>query len=131
MSTSIFLSHTAADKPFVRKLGRDLSNHGIRCWLDEAEIKVGESLIEKIRQGIDEVDYLAVILSPRSVVSPWVQREVDVAMNQEIQGRKLKVLPVKYQPCELPGFLLGKFYADFTDESRYAEDFKRFVESSS
>jgi hypothetical protein len=129
MSASIFLSHTAADKLFVRKLGRDLSNHGIRCWLDEAEIKVGESLIEKIRQGIDEVDYLTVILSPRSVVSPWVQREVDVAMNQEIQGRKLKVLPVMYQPCELPGFLLGKFYADFTDESRYAEDFKRFVES--
>ena len=129
MSVSIFLSHTKADKPFVRKLARDLDNHGVKCWLDEAEIKVGESLIQKIRQGIDEVGYLAVILSPRSVASPWVQREVDVAMNQEIHGKRVKVLPIMYQSCELPGFLLGKFYADFTDESKYTEAFKRLVES--
>lgn len=129
MSVSIFLSHTVADKPFVRRLATDLENHGIRYWLDEAEIKVGESLIKKIRQGIDQVDYVAVILSPRSVTAPWVQREVDVAMNQEIQGNKVKVLPVMYQTCDLPGFFLGKFYADFTDESKYQEAFKRLVES--
>lgn len=129
MAVSVFLSHTVADKPFVRKLAGDLESHGVRYWLDEAEIKVGESLIEKIRQGLDEVDYVAVILSPRSVASAWVQREVDVAMNQEIQGRRVKVLPIMYQACELPGFLLGKFYADFTDESKYAESFKRLVES--
>lgn len=129
MSVSIFLSHTKADKPFVRKLARDLDNHGVKYWLDEAEIKIGESLIEKIRQGIDEVDYVAVILSPHSVASPWVQREVDVAMNQEIQGKRVKVLPITYQSCELPGFLLGKLYADFTEESKYTEAFKRLVES--
>jgi hypothetical protein len=129
MSVSIFLSHTEADKPFVRKLARDLDNHGVKYWLDEAEIKVGEFLIEKIRQGIDEVDYVAVILSPHSVASSWVQREVDVAMNQEIQGKRVKVLPIMYQSCELPGFLLGKLYADFTEEAKYTEAFKRLVES--
>lgn len=129
MSVSIFLSHTGADKPFVRKLARDLDNHRVKYWLDEAEIKIGESLIEKIRQGIDEVDYIAVILSPKSVASSWVQREVDVAMNQEIQGKKVKVLPIMYQSCDLPGFLLGKLYADFTEQSKYIESFKRLVES--
>lgn len=88
MSVSIFLSHTAADKPFVRNLARDLENHGVKYWLDEAEIKIGESLIEKIRQGIDEFDYVAVILSPGSVASPWVQREVDVAMSRRYRGRE-------------------------------------------
>jgi hypothetical protein len=97
-------------------------------WMKQKS-KLGESLIEKIRQGIDEVDYVAVILSPRSIASSWVQREVDVAMNHEIQGRKVKVLPIVYQSCELPGFLLGKFYADFTEESKYTEAFKRLVES--
>ena len=129
MSVSIFLSHTETDKPFVRKLARDLDSHGIKYWLDEAEIKIGESLIEKIRQGIDEVDYVAVILSPRSVASSWVQREVDVAMNQEIQGKRVKVLPIMYQSCELPGFLLGKLYANFTEEAKYTEALKRLVES--
>jgi hypothetical protein len=97
--------------------------------LDEAEIKVGESLIEKIRQALDEVDYVAVILSPNSIASPWVQREVDVAMNQEIQGKRVKVLPIMYRRCELPGFLLGKLYADFTEESTYTDAFKRLVQS--
>lgn len=129
MSVSVFLSHTAADKPFVRKLARDLDSQGVKYWLDEAEINVGESLIEKIRQGLDEVDYVAVILSPNSITSPWVQREVDVAMNQEIHGKKVKVLPIMYRSCELPGFLLGKFYADFTKESKYTEAFKRLVSS--
>lgn len=129
MSISIFLSHNHEDKPFVRELARDLGNHNINYWLDEAEIKIGESLIEKIRNGIDQVDYVAVILSPNSINSPWVQREVDVAMNQEINGRKLKVLPLMYKKCDLPGFLLGKAYADFTEKENYKVSFKKLIES--
>lgn len=129
MSKSIFLSHTHADKAFVRKLAADLEAHGVRYWLDEAEIKVGQSLIKKIRQGLDGVDFVAAILSPDSIASPWVQRELDVAMNQEISGRQVKVLPILYRSCELPGFLLGKFYADFRDEQNYTAALKHLVES--
>lgn len=129
MRPSIFLSHNHADKSFVRRLATDLDNQGISYWLDEAEIKVGESLIEKIRAGIDEVDFVAVVLSPNSVASPWVQREVDVAMNQEIKGRRVKVLPLMYRTCDLPGFLLGKRYADFTDESRYPNALEDLIRS--
>lgn len=129
MPASIFLSHNHADKPFVRRLAADLQNQGIPYWLDEAEIKVGESLIEKIRAGIDKVEFVAVVLSPNSVASPWVQREVDVAMNQEISGRRVKVLPLMYSACELPGFLLGKRYADFTDDSRYPSALEDLVRS--
>lgn len=129
MVVSVFLSHNKEDKPFVRQLARDLDNHGVKFWLDEAEIKVGDSLIEKIRSGLDEVDYVAIILSPNSIASSWVQKEMDVAMNQEIRGKKVKVLPILYQNCELPGFLLGKFYADFTEESLYEEAFEKLVRS--
>lgn len=131
MTVSVFLSHNTKDKPFVRKLAKDLDSHGVKYWLDEAEIKIGESLIEKIRSGIDQVDYVAVILSENSVASPWVQREIDVAMNQEINGRKIKVLPIMYQKCDLPGFLLGKLYADFTDKSKYESSFEKLVKSMS
>lgn len=129
MKVSVFLSHNSKDKPFVKELARDLDNHGVRYWLDEAEIRVGDSLIEKIRSGLDEVDYVAVVLSPNSIASSWVQREIDVAMNQEIYGKKIKVLPIMYQRCELPGFLLGKAYVDFTDKSNYNDAFKKLVNS--
>lgn len=129
MLPSVFLSHNHSDKPFVRRLAADLNHQGIRVWLDEAEIKVGESLIEKIRNGIDEVDFIAVVLSPNSVASPWVQREVDVAMNHEIAGRRVRVLPLMYRTCDLPGFLLGKRYADFTEDSRYPSALEDLVRS--
>lgn len=48
MSISVFLSHNHNDKPFVRKLARDLENHSVRYWLDEAEMKIGDSLIQKL-----------------------------------------------------------------------------------
>ena len=49
----IFLSHTEADKPFVRQLRDDLLGHNVpRVWVDEAEIQLGDSLIAKIDEGL-------------------------------------------------------------------------------
>jgi hypothetical protein len=129
MRARIFLSHNSADKPFVRRLAVDLDAQGIDCWIDEAEIKVGESLIEKICEGLDNAAYVAVILSPASVVSRWVQKEVDVAMNQEIQGRRVKILPIMYRACEVPGFLIGKKYANFTSEESYFTGLKEITQA--
>lgn len=117
--SSIFLSHNHADKPFVRRLAQDLQTAGVRVWIDEAEIMIGDSLIEKIRQGIDEMEYVGVVLSQNSVESRWVQEELDIAMNQQIEGRRVKVLPLLLDDCELPGFLQGKLYADFQAPERY------------
>jgi hypothetical protein len=125
--SSIFLSHNHADKSFVRRLAQDLQAAGVRVWLDEAEMMIGDSLIEKIRQGIDEMDYLGVILSQNSVRSEWVKREVNVAMHQEIEGKQVKVLPVMVQDCELPGFLKEKLYADFRDPQRYHEELNKIL----
>jgi TIR domain len=52
--SKIFLSHNHNDKPFVRELASYLRRYGIEVWVDEAEIKIGDSLIEKVGQGIKE-----------------------------------------------------------------------------
>jgi len=124
---SIFLSHNHSDKPFARRLASDLANHGVRVWIDEAEILVGDSLIAKIRAGIDEVDYVGAILSPDAVASQWVQEELDVAMNQQIRGRRIKVLPLLCHSCEIPGFLLGKLYLDMSTNDKYQENFPQLL----
>jgi hypothetical protein len=127
--SSIFLSHNHADKPFVRRLAQDLQAAGVRVWLDECELRIGASLIEEIRKAIDETEYLGVILSRNSVSSSWVQREVDVAMHEEIEGKRVKVLPVVIEDCELPGFLKGKLYADFREPQRYHEELHKILRS--
>src|ERR1041385_2854955 len=117
----IFLSHNWNDKPIARKLADDLAFRGINVWLDEAEIKLGESLIEKIREAIDSVEYVVVLLSKHSVGSDWVKKEVDIAMNQEIEGKRVKVIPILLDQVDLPGFLKGKLYADLRSMDQYDE----------
>jgi hypothetical protein len=114
----------------VKRLAQDLEMPGITVWLDEAEIKIGDSLIDKIRTGIDQMDYLAVILSRVSIKSEWVKKEVDIAMNQEIAGRRVKVLPIlidNLDQAEIPSFLVGKLYADFTTPTGYKEGLKTLL----
>lgn len=119
--SSVFLSHSHADKPFARKLAYDLRKAGHAVWIDEAEINIGDSLIEKIRDGLDQVDFVAAILSSSSIGSPWVTRELDIASNREIEEKRIVVLPLLLEKVELPGFLKGKFYGDFTDLAQYDE----------
>jgi CheY-like chemotaxis protein len=126
-TSSIFLSHNHKDKRFARRLAADLSRWNIKVWIDEAEIMVGDSLIGKIREGLDQMDYVGAILSPNAVSSRWVQEELDIAMNQQISGRSVKVLPLVCKPCELPGFLLGKFYLDFSTTTLYKENLPKLL----
>ncbi len=39
-------------------LAERMRRFGIRAWIDEAEINIGDSLIEKIGQAIDESDFV-------------------------------------------------------------------------
>ena len=115
----VFISHTSSDKPFARRLASDLARAGAVVWLDEAEILVGDSLIEKITAGIDQTDFLAVLLSKASADSEWVRREVAIAMDEEIAQKTVKVLPLLLEDCDLPAFLKGKVYADFRSSDGY------------
>lgn len=73
---SVFLSHSHGDKAFVRGLADRLTQAGAVVWLDEAALNIGDSLIERISEAIQEMEYVAAILSPRSVKSNWVQKEL-------------------------------------------------------
>ncbi|EQB3644714.1 toll/interleukin-1 receptor domain-containing protein [Raoultella ornithinolytica] len=127
--SSVFLSHNSKDKPFVRKLADSLRSEGHIVWIDEAEINIGDSLIEKIRDGLDKVDFVAAILSEHSIASAWVQRELDISSNREIAEKRVILLPLMLQHIDLPGFLKGKKYGDFTTEENYEQSLKELLKA--
>lgn len=116
---SLFLSHSHQDKWFARRLAQDLIARGVRVWLDEAEMRAGDSLIAKIGEGIATVDFLGVILSPASVQSRWVTHELEVALHSEIESGRPRLVPILYAACEIPRFLRPRKYVDFSDQSQY------------
>jgi len=127
--TSIFLSHSSRDKFFVRKLAERLKSVGIRVWLDEAEINIGDSLTEKIGHAITEMDFVGVVLSNNSVNSEWVQRELQIAIQRELATKRVVVLPLLLDPVEIPHFLKDKLYADFTTPERFEETFPKLLKA--
>ncbi len=125
---SIFLSHNTKDKFFVRELADRLSKMGVKVWIDEAEIKVGDSLTEKIGNAIEKTDFVGVVLSRNSINSQWVQKELQIALQEEFRKKKVVVLPLLLEPVELPPFLRDKLYADFTSPEKFKQSFPKLLE---
>lgn len=69
---NIFLSHTSLDKPIVRRVADDLENLGMNIWLDERRIPAGDSLSDRIADGLSKYDVFLIFLSKKSVTAPWV-----------------------------------------------------------
>jgi hypothetical protein len=124
---SIFLSHSSQDKPFVRALAQRLRQSDVRVWLDEAEIKVGDSLTDKVGKAVDEARFFGVVLSRHSIASEWVQRELQTALQRELTARQVVILPILLERVQLPPFLRDKRYADFTDPARFEESFEHLL----
>jgi hypothetical protein len=110
---TVFISYASKDRDFVERLAADLRNSGARVWFDQWEIKVGDSITQKINEGIRDNDYLAVVLSPDSVASHWVRKELNAAMMKELNSRSVVVLPILYSDCTIPSLIADKRYADF------------------
>lgn len=125
--SSVFLSHNSKDKPWVRALAERLMADDVVVWLDEAEINIGDSLIEKIAEGIKEMKFVAAIISKNSVESSWVQKEISIAMSKEVAGRRVTVLPLVIDDCELPASLSDKLYADFTNPNDFDASYVKLL----
>lgn len=90
----IFISHAAEDKATVaHPLAAALRRAGARVWLDEHELTVGDSLTEKIDEGLAHSEFGAVILSPAFFSKHWPRKELAGLRAKEEEGRKV-ILPV-------------------------------------
>jgi hypothetical protein len=122
-----FLSHSSKDKAFVRKLAADLVANGVKVWIDEQRILVGDSIPEKVAQGLAESDFFLIVVSENSVGSSWVKKELSNALIHEIERRNVTVLPIKIDDATMPESIRDKRYADF--QGSYDEGLKGLIES--
>lgn len=114
---SCFISYSHADKDLARSIHGGLVEHGYRVWLDEGELRIGDSLIEAISEAIDRVDFLVALVSEHSVNSSWCQREISLAMTGEINREGIQVLPCRVGGTTMPASLKDKLYLQISDDS--------------
>lgn len=119
----LFLSHSSQDRASADDVVEVLRRHGISVWYSHANILGAQQWHDEIGAALKRCDWFAVLLSPQSVKSMWVKRELIFALQQNrFEGR---IIPLLLAPCDIDqlSWTLSLFEtinmaADFNDGCR-------------
>lgn len=75
----VFLSYGAGDRPAARELAEGLRDKSFDVWTDDL-IAPGQNWAAEVARALDRSDAMVVLLTPSSVKSEWVKREVEFAL---------------------------------------------------
>lgn len=90
----VFISHASEDKDeIVRPLAIALKNAGLSVWYDEFELKIGDSLRQKIDKGLSKSRFGIVVLSRNFIKKGWTNYELDGIITKVVSGEQV-VLPI-------------------------------------
>src|SRR5579883_2222314 len=93
----IFISYSSRDREKAEQLTELLVSAGLSVWIDQSGIGAATSWSGEISKAITDCKALIVLLSPASVDSKNVTREVALAFE-----RNKKILPLDLEPVTLP-----------------------------
>ena len=111
----VFLCHSWADKPAVKKIAQQLKDRGVLPWLDEWELPPGQPWQPLLERQIASIKSAAVFVGAGGV-GPWQEQEL-YGFLREFVARRSPVIPVLLmnapeQP-KLPVFLNAMTWVDF------------------
>lgn len=116
----VFLSHADKDRRFVTKVAKTLAGNGVKVWYSRKHLVGAQQWHDEIGAALKRCDWFAVILSPHSVRSEWVKREVVYALSTKKYSRR--IVPIVYRRCNfhrlswaLGGYQQVKFSRNFNE----------------
>jgi hypothetical protein len=90
----VFISHASEDKDeIVRPLANALINEGLNVWYDEFTLRIGDSLRQKIDQGLANSRVGLVVLSSKFISKGWTNYELDGIVTKTVSGEQI-LLPI-------------------------------------
>ena len=101
----LFLSHNHRDKDVATPLAAQLRLVGVDVWLDDWEIKPGDSIIGKVNEALSLVDTVVLLWSKNSAGSRWVDSEMAAAIDRRHSDGSVRIIPVRLDETELPPLL--------------------------
>ncbi|MGZ5467322.1 MAG: toll/interleukin-1 receptor domain-containing protein [Thermoanaerobaculia bacterium] len=122
----LFLCHASEDKAFVDKLAAFLDANSVDVWYDKREIRIGDSIVEQINDGLERASHVVVVLSKSAVQKAWVQRELSSSLMRQLAEKSVRILPVVRETCDIPPLLADIRYADCRSDAE--SGFRKLVE---
>jgi hypothetical protein len=108
----VFVSHRRADAAEALRLAEDLRRAGHNVWLDEWAINIGDSIVNRIDEGLQSSAYLILCYSDAGVMSSWISREWMSALARQLEGQDVRILPVMLTGRVAPAILADIHTAD-------------------
>lgn len=121
-----FLCHGSEDKLLAERIATDLRAAGIEVFFDKWEIRAGDSLRQKIDEGLGDCSHFIALLTPRSVNRPWVRAEMDAGFVRKV-GEQAVFIPLRFElrPDALPPLLKALYSPSIGSD--YAMSIKELV----
>lgn len=112
---NVFISHRKFDRDHAERLARELVTAGHEAWFDEWKIDIGDSVVERINEGLTGSTYLVVCFSVAGD-SPWMGREWMSTLARQLSGHGVKLLPAVLTGGAPPAILADMKYADLSKD---------------
>jgi predicted nucleotide-binding protein len=100
MNKQVFISHSNADSEWAKSFADALRQHGIRVWLDQFQIKAGESIVDALEAGLRESDVLVALIDPKTSFRPNLYFELGAAIG--MGKRVVPIIPPGLDNSKLP-----------------------------
>ncbi len=124
----VFLSHSSQDRDVVRPLAERLRADGLRVWLDEWEIRPGDSIPAKIEEGLERSRVLVLCMSANAFGSDWGALESGTFRFRDPLNRERRFIPLRLDDAPIKGSLAQFLYVDWRGEER-DDAYGRLVEA--
>lgn len=124
--TDVFISHAAADKPFVQRLAEDLRERGLSVWADES-LPGGQRWGDVIEDAIRDSKNVLIVFSEQSNESEWLRSETALAISD---GTK-RAVPLILQHVTPPLLFRSIQGVDFSEDADYAPSLELLYNSLS
>lgn len=91
----VFICHSHLDRiTHARPFSEALNLRGISCWIDEAQIMPGESIVDKVGDGLRAARFVVVLITDNFLDRNWPQKELNSALSREIRTGEVVIVPV-------------------------------------
>jgi hypothetical protein len=123
----VFISYARENFEFARMLSEELEINRISTWVDKEGIKSGQDWLQRIASVLDSARCLLLVLSPHSLESKWVRRELEFADKKGIQ-----IIPVLFESCELPSWFelqFGRIQRHMINRENFKQEIPPLIDS--
>jgi len=101
VGANCFLSYATEDHAIADKVRSGLESRHISCFQDTRYVLGGDEVAAAIGKGIATSDVFLVVLSPSSIVSPWVRDETFLALHYARLYETPIVIPIRVCNMEM------------------------------